>query len=155
MKKLYSLAVTLLLFVSGMVAQNSQADIFAEAFGSEKKALVESLMDLSGSEETSFFEIYDEYEVLRKELGQKRIALIKKAADNQEKLDPVIAEQVIKDMVKLNTEYDKLIVKYYKKLNKAMDYKIAGKFFNIEVYFQSVIRSILLEQFAYLNNLDD
>jgi hypothetical protein len=57
----------------------------------------------------------DEYEVIRKELGKERIALLTEYADNYDKLTNEVADAWTKKVITMGGKTNKLIVTYHKK----------------------------------------
>lgn len=138
-------------------AQSNQEeiDLFQSVFGMEKKALVAEFIKLEGAQKDAFWKEYDNYEVERKALGQKRIALINKYATNYATLDDVTTDGLVKEMIALQGQTDKLIVDYYKKIKKGSGVKAAAQFFQIEGYLLSKVRATLMENIPLIGELDD
>jgi hypothetical protein len=115
-------------------------DIVQAVYGKEKTELVSKFMALTGTQADAFAKVYDEYEVERKLLGQKKIQIIKDYAANYENLTDSSADKLAKESLDNNLAYDKLYAKYYDKSKKAIGAINAAKFIQLEVYLQTVIR---------------
>ena len=150
--------ITLLLFTTSIVfAQSNKEEIelYQSIFGMEKKAAVEEFVTLDGDAGKRFWELYDKYEEARKLHGQKRLALLEKYVDNYLELDDESTKALMKEMISLGDEYNKLIKKYHKSIGKACGAKAAGQFYQLETYFQSAIRMTLMEEIPFIGELDD
>jgi len=120
----------------------------------EKKAGVADVITLKGEAATGFWTLYDNYESERKQHGQKRIDLLQKYADEYETLNDEKTEQLIKEMITLGNDYNKLIQKYYKSIKKASGIKTAAQFYQLEVFFQSAIRLTIMEQIPFIGEFE-
>lgn len=146
-----------LIFVSMSVfAQSEQEEIelYQTIFGMGKKAVVAELIGLENPSADAFWGLYDQYESERKLHGQKRLELIDQYAKNYETMDEVKADALVKEMISLSDEYDKLIRKYYGSIKKSSGTKAAAQFFQLEVYFQSAIRVAIMEQIPFIGEFD-
>ncbi|MBN4048334.1 hypothetical protein JYU17_00010 [Flavobacteriaceae bacterium AH-315-O20] len=54
-----------------------EVEIFQNLFGAEKKAIIEGNIDLNGVDANTFWGLYQEYETFRKEIGKKKLELLK------------------------------------------------------------------------------
>lgn len=154
MKKLLILAAVVCL-ASASFAQSNKEDIdfIQSIYGKEKKAIVADFIKLEGAQKDAFWKIYDEYEVKRKELGQKRVALLERYANGYMSLDDATTSQIIKETAALGLQTDKLIATYHKKLEKAAGVKAAAQFFQLESYFLSAIRTAIFENIPFIGEL--
>jgi hypothetical protein len=64
-------------------------------------------------------------------------------------------EEMLKEMMSLQTGNDKLIGSYADKIKKAVDVKTAAQFYQIEGYILSKIRAEILENIPLIGSLDD
>jgi hypothetical protein len=154
MKKLLILmAISLPTFV---FAQSYEEDVdFIQAvYGKEKKMIVADFIKLEDPKKDAFWKLYDEYERKRKELGKKRIVLLEKYVNNYQTIDDATASQTINELANLGAETDKLILTYFKKMDKAAGGKAAAQFYQIEAYFLSAIRTKILESIPFIGELD-
>lgn len=76
-----------------------------------KKALVAEFIKLDDAKSTAFWKIYDNYEVERKGLGQKRIALLLDYAENFNAMDESKTDELMKIIMNQRTGLGKLIDK--------------------------------------------
>ena len=151
MKKL-TLIFTALLFVGIANAQSNkeEIDLIQSVFGKEKKAMVSDFLQIQPAKSDAFWKLYDEYEVSRKELGVNRINMLEKYANNYKSMAPETADAMLKDLIKNATATDKLIVKYTDKVKKITDPVTAFKFYHIENYILTSIRTRILENIPFV-----
>jgi len=156
MKIVYFLISMIAVFAMSAQAQTKEEiELYQAIFGMEKKAVVEEWITFEGTAAAGFWTLYDEYESARKMHGQKRLALLNRYALQYESLDDAQTDQLMKDMMSLGKDYDNLIKKYYKSIRKTVGSKSAAQFYQLEVYFQSVIRLEVLEQIPFIGEFDD
>lgn len=151
------IALTLGLFPGLTIAVQAQSDkeeieLYQAAFGMEKKAIISGFLKLDAN--NPFWAIYDEYETKRKELGKKRIDLLKKYAANYANMNDEMASEITKEMISQRKSTDKLIETYYGKVKKASGGKVAAQFYEIENYILSGIRVEILESIPFIGELD-
>ena len=146
MKTFYLLVLFSLAF-SSLKAQSAkeEVDFMQSVFGMEKKALVADFVKPSATQKDAFWQLYDEYEMARKELGMKRIELLLKYEENFDNLSNEIAADLLKEILALTNKNDKLVASYVKKVAKATDPVVAMQFHQIEMYVMSEIRLALSE----------
>jgi len=146
------------LFVTGVaLAQSNKedVDIIQSVLGKEKKALVADFLKLeAGPKADAFWKLYDEYETERKALGKQRIALLEKYASSYGTTDDGQMDQMMKETQSLQEKTDKLIVKFYDKIKKEASVKTAAQFYQLEIYFLSVIRATILDNIPFIDELN-
>lgn len=153
MKKLVFLAALFISSVAAAQSNKEDVDFIQSIYGKEKKMIVADFIKLEGTQKDAFWKVYDEYEAKRKELGQKRIALLERYANNYMTLDDAATSQIIKETAALGLQTDKLISTYHKKLEKAAGVKAAAQFFQLESYFLSAIRTAIFESIPFIGEL--
>jgi len=154
MKKLLSLAVICIPLISFAQSNKEDIDLIQSLYGKEKKTLVAEFIKLEGAPKDAFWKLYDEYETKRKALGQKRVALLEKYANNYANLDDATTSQIINETISLGADTDKLIATYHKKIEKAAGAKVAAQFYQLEAYFLSAIRAKILEAIPFVGELN-
>lgn len=154
MKKLFSIAIILIasITVSFAQVQQEEIDYYQSIFGMEKKIVVANFLELE--ETDAFWAIYDEYEIARKELGQKRLNLIIKYAENYDNMTDEKADAVIKNSISLRKGTQDLVIKYYKRAKKVSGSKIAAQFYQIENYFITAIQAELYTDVPLIGELE-
>jgi len=154
MKKLFILVA---LFVSTFsYAQSNKEDIdfIQSIYGKEKKTIVADFIKLEGTQKDAFWTLYDEYETKRKDLGKKRITLLEKYSASYATLDDATTSQIVKETISLGAATDKLMATYHKKIEKAAGAKAAAQWYQLEVYFVSVIRASIFESIPFVGELN-
>jgi hypothetical protein len=154
MKKVLLMIAVMSLSVAGMAQSNTEdVDFVQSIFGMEKKAFVAEFIQVDGVEGDAFWTLYDEYEVERKELGKLRIELLEAYAATYDSMDDIKAEALLKDMIMLQTNTDKLISSYAKKIKKKVNVITAAQFYQIEGYIVSKIRSEIMENIPAIGDM--
>ena len=102
----------------------------------------------------AFWKIYDEYEVERKVLGQKKVQLLSDYADHYSSLSDAKADELATAILKNNMDYDKLFSKYYGETKKAIGALDAAKFMQLETALQTAIRYDLLNHIPFIGEID-
>jgi len=132
------------------LAQNTEMDMMRKLFSSEKRALVESFLQLNGTDANAFWEQYEAYEVERKGLADKRIALIERYAEEYAGLTNDQAVELMNESFKLKEQRLSLRKKYFKKITKAVDGKTAAGFIQIEAYVATAITFDLMDAIPFV-----
>ena len=145
------LFILLTAFVGGLSAQsvNEEIDYIQSLFGMEKKALVAEVVKPDESNKAAFWHIYDEYEVKRKELGKKRLEVVMSYGDNYETLTPEQAATLLKQVLSIKNQNDKLLNTYVKKVGKAINPAVALQFHQVEMYILSELRVALASELPF------
>jgi len=151
MKK-YILLIAVSVFAAATYAQSDkeEVDLMQAAFGMDKKAAVAEFVKPSPAQKDAFWKLYDEYETQRKELGKKRIELLKQYADQYNTLTSEQADAWTKKVMDLQKKTDALITTYYTKIKAASDGIVATQFYQIENYILTGIRAYLLENIPFV-----
>ena len=153
MKKVALLLVAFL-FATITYSQSNkeEVDLFQAAMGMQKKEVVANFVHPTDAQKDAFWKIYDEYEAIRKVNGQKRIKLLEQYAETYATLTDAQADAWIKDVMKLQSATDELIVTYYGKVKKATSPIVAAQFYQIENYILSAVRAKILEEVPFVGH---
>ena len=142
----------MLLLALGLKAQTTdEISFYQSIWGMEKKAIVESYMDLSEADATSFWPEYEAYEVTRKELGQEKVSIISDYAKNYGSLTGEVAKDLIHRGAANNIAIQKLLKKTFNKLSKTIDPVTAAKFVQLENYFIVMIQMSIQESIPFID----
>ena len=136
--------------IANAQSNKEEIDLIQSMFGMEKKALVADFMSVDPSKADAFWKLYDEYEVQRKANGQKRIALLNEYAANYDSMSGEAADKWMAQVIKGTSDNEKLIVSYYKKIKKVTDPVTALKFYHVETYIASSIRSTIASELPFV-----
>ena len=148
-----SLIVTIgILFTGFTHGQSTQeeVDYFQSIFGMGKKAVVAEFINPEGSGMESFWELYDQYEVTRKQMGQSRLELLHAYVKDYGQQNDDELDLMTKNIMKQKKSLDKLIDQYYKKIRKASGSKAAAQFYQIENYILGAIRLFILDEIPFI-----
>jgi len=129
-----------------------EVDMYQSIFGMEKKDLTIAFLDNEG--DAAFWTLYDEYEVQRKLLGQKRLQILVNYANNYGVVGDAQTDQLMKVVMTQKKSLDKLIDKYYKKIKKSSGSKVAAQFYQLENYILSAIRLEILDTIPFFDEFD-
>ena len=150
MKKVI-LLVSALILTAGIKAQSNkeEIDLMQSVYGMEKKAMVEEFVKVDPAQKAAFWQVYDEYETARKDLGKRRIELLEQYADSYDRLTNETADAWTKEVLDLSKKTDALIVSYYNKIKKVTNPIVALQFYQIEGYILSGIRLKILGEIPF------
>jgi hypothetical protein len=155
MKKLFlALALAISASTFAQSTMKEDVDIIQGVYGKSKKELVGGYMKLDSAQTVAFWKLYDEYEVERKALGQKKIQLINDYANNYATLTDAKADELAKASLKNNADYESLFSKYYEKNKKIIGAANAAKFIQLEIYLQTAIRSKIQDAIPFIGEID-
>jgi uncharacterized protein YfbU (UPF0304 family) len=150
--------LVLALFVIGTIFSNAQQTkdeiaILQSAYGMQKRDLVAKFMDVSETQSATFWSLYEEYEVARKAIGTKRANNILEYAKNYETISDENVQNMVKVSMEVNKEFNALWEKTYKKMAKALGAKTAAKFYQLEMYLETMVRNELSESIPMIDEL--
>jgi hypothetical protein len=156
MKRLLLLSLGALFFISSFAQSNKEdIDIIQAIYGMDKKSIVADFIVISDSaKKDAFWKLYDAYELERKVLGQKRIALLEKYAKAYNNMDDKTTDEIINEIKSLQKSVDGLIDNYHNKLKTGVGSKQAAQFYQLEGYLLSVTRVYILGNIPFINNLE-
>ncbi len=156
MKKIIILLVVTLVTLTSVRSQTIKEDIdyLQAVYGLEKRAIVEGFIQPDEVTSDDFWQLYEEYEKARKLIGARRIEFLLNFVDNYETLSDEELNSLIKKTTKERANLDKLINRYYKKINKLYGARVAARFLHIEMFIQSVTRLAILENIPFIDSLE-
>ncbi|MBN3518633.1 hypothetical protein JYB62_01360 [Algoriphagus lutimaris] len=129
---------------------DDEITLIQEAFGNDKKMIVEAYMDLPESIASAFWIVYQEYEFERKKISRDRIKIIDDYLNSYNSLGEYEADDLAKRSIKNDIELSKLHSKYYKKFKKATSAINAAKFLQIDTYIHNTIRNALQQELPFI-----
>ena len=98
----------------------------------QKVAILTEVMDFTEAEDAAFWPIYREYDLEMAKLGDKRVALIAKYANNYSKLTDAIADKLAGKALDLEARRQALKSKYFDRLKTALSPRTALRFLQVE-----------------------
>jgi len=157
MKKIFLLLVFVV--TAGGYAQSSSSlsddvAMIQDIYGKSKSDLVKQYMNLLEPQASAFQKVYDEYEIERKVLGQKKMQIIKDYADNYANLDDAKAAELTEANLKNTADFDKLLSKTFGKVKKAAGGRNAAKFVQLEQYLQVTIKAEIQNSIPFIDEID-
>ncbi|WP_436489489.1 hypothetical protein [Chitinophaga sp. ARDCPP14] len=135
-------------------AANEDLSVIQTVFGKEKKAVVEQYMQLENSQSNAFWQLYGAYESNRRELSRERLVILNDYAKAYNQLDDKTALSLANRTITNDMAYDKFHKRYLKKFTKIIGGKNAVKFFQLELYFQNAVRSFILDEVPFIDELE-
>lgn len=156
MKKLILAAIiTVIAFSSKAQSNAEEIDLMQSLYGMKKKELVAKHMKLETGQADIFWQIYDEYEVARKEIALKRLKNIEFYAETYENFTNEDADILMKKSMEVQSEFVKLWNKTYKKISKSINSVSAAQFIQAEMFFEDMVRKELLMEIPFIGEFDD
>lgn len=140
MKKLI-LVVIIAVFAIASNAQ-SNAEEFAlmqSVYGMQKSDLIAKHMKIDAAQSELFWQMYDEYEVARKEIGLQRVKNIEQYAKKYETLTNEDADALVKASMAVQISFITLWEKTYKKMAKSISPITAAQFIQVEMFFENMV----------------
>ena len=150
MKKI-TLLIIALFFINVTFSQDysiEEINVIQNLFGAQKKVVFEENMDLSGVDADAFWNLYNEYEVERKKIGEKKVELLMSYTTKEGAVTNEQADVILSQATNIRSSENNLIMKYVKKIRKASSPIVAAQFYQIEHYITDGVR------FALLDNID-
>jgi hypothetical protein len=151
MKKISLFIVSVFVTLFSFSQSNTEEiDLIQSLYGMEKKAIVEEFVQPKTDNRVPFWEVYDAYEMERKELGKERINLVEEFANSYETMTNEQAEAWMAKVITLGNKRDKLLVSYYKKVKKVTSPIVAMRFYQLEAYLLTAIRYEILDVIPFV-----
>jgi hypothetical protein len=94
--------------------------LLQNAYGMDKRELVDSHMKITLAEPGAFWKVYEKYETARKEIDKKRINNIMKDAKNYSNLTDAKATELLNSSFKTSTAFTVLQKSTFKAMAKAV-----------------------------------
>ena len=113
-------------------AEEDLIALFREDVRAAKLEIVTHSMELDSAQSDLFWPIYQEYQAELSELADRRVAAIKRYAEEHEQLTDDRASEMATDWFRLQGDRLKLRKKYYKQVAKAISAGVAARFIQVE-----------------------
>lgn len=149
----------LLLFtigIGGAVAQSlsDEISLIQEAFGKDKKVIVQEILDLDERKAAAFWPIYEAYETERKVLSKERFLIISDYLTRYSMIGEIEADNLATRTLKNDQALSKLHMKYYKKFKKEVSALDAAKFLQLDTYIHNTIRNVIQQELPFINEFN-
>lgn len=141
--------------IAGSFAQTVDEEIalVQEAFGKDKKSLVESYMNLSPEKAAAFWPVYEAFEAERKAITKERIMIINKYIEEFTHIGNEEADELANRSLKNDAALNKLYTSYYAKFKKATTAMDAAKFLQVEFYITNTIRNVVQQELPFIGDI--
>lgn len=153
MKKLF-LSLAIIISVSSFAQSADDVALVQSLYGKSKGDIIRDYLNLPEPQAAAFQAVYDDYEAERKALGQKKMQIISDYATNYDNITDEKADELAKNNLKNNVDFEKLLSKAYGKAKKAIGSINAAKFIQLEQYFQTTVRSSVQDEIPFIGELD-
>ncbi len=154
MKKLLTVLFISALSISAFAQSvDDYAEVVRSVISTEKKVLITEVMQLSNSESTAFWALYNEYQEKLYKVGTKRVQLIKDFAEHFDNMSDDKAKEVMLSANAIDGEYLKLQKSYTKKFLKILPSKKVLRYFQAENKIKLLIDSEISSEIPLLNDL--
>ncbi|HSH20347.1 MAG TPA: hypothetical protein VLA03_07825 [Draconibacterium sp.] len=155
MKKVILIAIIAVFSITSKAQSNvEEIDLMQSVYGMQKKDLIAKHMKLESGQADLFWQLYDEYEIARKEIGLKRVKNIELYAEKYDNLTNVDADALIKASMDVQTSFIKLWDKTYKKMAKSISSVTAAQFIQAEMFFENMVRQELLMEIPLIGEFE-
>ncbi|KAF0236290.1 MAG: hypothetical protein FD181_2861 [Prolixibacteraceae bacterium] len=101
-----------------------------------------------------FWQMYDEYEVARKEIGTQRVKNIEQYAKKYENLTNEEADALVKASMEVQKSFIGLWEKTYKNMSKSISPITAAQFLQAEMFFENMFRQELSTDIPLIGEFD-
>jgi hypothetical protein len=98
----------------------------------QKTDIMGQVMQFDTDEAAKFWPIYNEYNTELTKIGDSRLAMIKKYADNYENMTDAVADELIQTAIRNDQQRHDLKVKYYGRMKDALGAIAAARFLQVE-----------------------
>lgn len=155
MKRFIVVSLISVLAISVTAQTDTQEiDLLQSVYGMKKKELLAKHMKLDVSKTDIFWQIYDEYEITRKEIALKRLKNIEFYAEKYENLTNEDADALMKTSMEIRQDFIKLWNKTYKKISKSIDSVTAAQFVQAEMFFEEMVRQELSMEIPFIGEFE-
>ena len=115
------------------------ADLLRKDLRKEKSSVVDLAMGLDSAQKTKFYPIYEKYEKELALIWDKRLANIKKYAENYPNVSDAVADELVASAQASQAERSALWKKYYGQVKSALGSKVAARFLQVENALSNLI----------------
>ena len=125
-----------------------------QEYALSKKDMLNDFMQLTGDKATTFWKIYDEYEIERTALARRKFDLIVDYAANYQSLSAEKADELVNATFDANMDYEKMNQKYYNKMKKEIGALDAARFTQFETYLQSIVQGQVQDELPFIGEVE-
>lgn len=138
-----ALIITLIGFVGSALAQDQPADnmeIVKEKVRADKKLLIAANMELTESEASGFWPVYEAYQAELGKLRDRESKFIDEFAANLGTMSDDTAKNLLDDSLSIDSEYLKLRQSYVAKLRDVLPNTKVARYYQLENKVEAVLR---------------
>ena len=146
--------IFLIVFCAQAQSKVDDVDLIQSVYGMQKRELISKHMKLTPDQSILFWNLYNEYEISRKEIGLKRMKNIENYADKYDSLSDLDADALMKTTFDINMEFIKLWEKTYKIMSKSISSVTAAQFIQAEMFFENIIRQQLAMEIPLIGEFE-
>lgn len=114
-------------------------DLLRKDLRKDKSAVVDQAMGLDSEQKSKFYPIYEKYEKELTQIWDKRLANIKKYADNYPNVSDAVADELVANAQASQAARSALLKKYYGQMKSALGAKVGARFLQVENDLSSLI----------------
>ena len=136
------LTITFIGFVGSAPAQDKPADnmeIVKEKIKTDKKLFIATNMQLTESEATAFWPVYESYQSELGKLRDREIMLIEKFAANYETMSADAAKNLLDDSMSIDSDHQKLRQSYLAKFRGVLSDTKVARYYQLESKIDAVL----------------
>ncbi|KMQ60148.1 hypothetical protein ACM46_18105 [Chryseobacterium angstadtii] len=126
-----------------------EADLIRSMIGKEKKEFVQYYMSIPNEKNSEFWNIYNQYETERQKIGSANFRLINQYLTLLNTNNENGYKKLVVDITASDSKSDKLLKKYYQKVEKDISPQTALQFFQLEKYIKARITYQLYQQVLF------
>jgi hypothetical protein len=147
MKKI-ALIVSVMMYSLVTFAQTSDAEAEAQAnlLGVQKKEIIMKLVQVTGKDSVTFWNLYNEYLQKNNAFMKQRIQLYEQTAQSYNNMTPASADSLAKRYFANRDDQEKALEDYYKKIKSATNAVVAFEFYQAETYLLTQVRATIMQQ---------
>lgn len=155
MKKFFLFAI-LTIFAIALKAQTSfdENSLIQSLYGMEKRELIAKHIKIDAEKSDLFWQLYDEYEIARKEIGMKRARNIEDYSKKYENLTNEDADALVKASMELQKGFIGLWDKTYKKMAISISPVTVAQFIQAEMFLENMIRQELAMEIPMIGEFE-
>jgi hypothetical protein len=144
MKKIILFSICLVFAMLSKAQSNTDEIAYMQSvYGMQKKQLIAEHMKISKADSAKFWSMYDVYETSRKAIGKKRATNIEEYAKSYDNLTNEKAGALMNASFGVYNDFGKLWKDTYTKMAKGISPLTAGKFIQVEMYLENLVRNEL------------
>lgn len=115
-------------------------ELLRQDINTQKTAILTEAMALDDAQAEKFWPIVREYDLERAKITDRRLDVIKKYAANYETMTPDMADKLMSESMKIDSDMMNLKKDYYKKISKELSAVEGARFLQVENFVDNLLR---------------